>query len=77
MRSVPAIDATALKTLEDIYEVCKENDITLIFSHVNERPMKSLKKSGLVALVGENNFLPHIDDALERAREIVHKNRRV
>ncbi len=77
MRSVPAIDATALKTLEDIYEVCKENDITLIFSHVNERPMKSLKKSGLVALVGEDNFLPHIDDALERAREIVHKNWRV
>ena len=75
MRSVPAIDATALKTLEDIYEVCKENHITLIFSHVNERPMKSLEKSGLVTLIGENNFLPNIDDALNRANEIVHKKK--
>ena len=75
MRSVPAIDATALKTLEDIYKVCKENNIKLIFSHVNERPMKSLIKSGLVALIGEEYFLPHIDEALEKAREIVHKSK--
>ncbi|MBQ4068986.1 MAG: STAS domain-containing protein [Lachnospiraceae bacterium] len=75
MRSVPAIDATALKTLEDIFDVCKENDITLIFSHVNERPMKSLEKSGLVTLVGKENFLPNIDKALERAKEIVQKKK--
>ena len=75
MRSVPAIDATALKTLEDIYDVCKANNITLVFSHVNERPMKSLTKAGLVAMVGKENFLPHIDDALERAREIVYKKK--
>lgn len=73
MRSVPAIDATALKTLREIYETCNAHNITLLFSHVNERPMKSLEKSGLAAKVGSENFLPHIDDALERAKELVNK----
>ena len=73
MRSVPAIDATALKTLREIYETCNAHNITLLFSHVNERPMKSLEKSGLAAKVGSENFLPHIDNALERAKELVNK----
>ena len=45
----------------------------LLFSHVNEKPYKSMQKSGLVTLVGEENFLPHIDDALAKALEIVNK----
>ena len=73
MRSVPAIDATALKSLREIYETCVAHNIVLLFSHVNEKPYKSMQKSGLVTLVGEENFLPHIDDALAKALEIVNK----
>ena len=67
MRSVPALDATAINALENLYKKCVNRGITLIFSHVNEQPMHSLQKDGFVELVGEENFCSHIDDALARA----------
>lgn len=70
MRSVPAIDVTALRSLEMLIKKCQKKNIALIFSHVNEQPMKALEKSNMVDIVGRENFLPHIDDAIARAIEI-------
>ena len=70
MRGVPAIDATAMHSLEQLYERCKKNNVQLVFSHVNEQPMNTMEKDGFVDLVGRENFQPHIDDALKRAAEI-------
>ncbi len=70
MRGVPAIDATAMHSLEQLYERCAANNITLVFSHVNEQPYKTMEKSGFVQKVGKDNFRPHIDDALAWAAEI-------
>ena len=44
-----------------------EKGIQVVFSHVNEQPMSVFKKSGLLEDVGEENFQPNIDAALERA----------
>ncbi|MBQ2238129.1 MAG: STAS domain-containing protein, partial [Lachnospiraceae bacterium] len=71
MRSVSALDATAFGTLNKIYLECKKMDITLILSHVNEQPMKVMKKNGFDKLVGTDNFAPHIDEAIERAKAVV------
>ena len=71
MRSVSTIDATAMKNLEILFEDCKARGVQLIMSHVNEQPMKVIKKSGFDKLLGEENFASHIDDALARAQEIV------
>ncbi len=73
MRSVPALDSTAYKTLLQIYNQCEKNGMTLILSHVNEQPMSVLKKEGLYELVGDENFVPHIHDALARAEIIVEE----
>ncbi len=70
MRSVNALDATAMHTLEQLYEKCKKNHMTLILSHVNEQPMRTIKKAGFDKIVGEDNFCPHIDDALKRAEDL-------
>lgn len=70
MRSVPAIDTTALIALENLWEQCRNNGVTVLFSHVNEQPMQAMRKAGFVERVGAENFLPHIDDALRRAKEI-------
>ena len=70
MRAVPAVDATALASLENLYKKCKEKDITLIFSHVNQQPLNAMKKSGLFDKVGRNHFCNHIDDALKTASKI-------
>ncbi|MDK2807897.1 MAG: sulfate permease, SulP family [Clostridiales bacterium] len=70
MRSVPAMDSTALHSLQKMKKRCDKNGITLIFSHVCEQPMAMMKKAGFSSLVGEDNFCPNIDAALARAKEI-------
>lgn len=69
MRSVSAIDATAMHNLEGMLAECEKKHIRLIFSHVNEQPMHVMQKAGFVERVGSENFCAHIDDALKRAEE--------
>lgn len=69
MRSVSAIDATAMHNLEGMLAECEKKHIRLIFSHVNEQPMHVMQKAGFVERVGSENFCTHIDDALKRAEE--------
>lgn len=71
MRSVPAIDASAMKSLRELAHRAKKKKITLIFSHVNEQPMSVMAKDGFVTYLGEENFLPDIIDALDYAEELV------
>ena len=73
MRSVPALDSTALNALKDLVQVCESKGITIVFSHVNDQPMKVMEKAGFIELVGEENFQPSISAALDRAEEIIHK----
>lgn len=70
MRSVPALDATALHNMQKFYERCKKNNITLILSHVVEQPYHAMEKAGFVELVGKENFCKNIDAALERAESL-------
>ena len=71
MRGVPAVDATAMHSLEQLYEDCKRHNVQLVFSHVNEQPYKTMQKDGFVDLIGADNFCAHIDDALARATSLL------
>ncbi len=71
MRSVPAIDATGIHSFESILKQCKKDGKTLILSHVNEQPMKTLEKSGMVKEIGKENICINIDAAILRAEEIL------
>ena len=71
MRAVPALDSTAMNALTALTKTCESKGVTIVFSHVNEQPMKLMKKAGFVALAGEENFCPNITAALERAEEII------
>ena len=68
MRNVPALDETAMRALRGVYKACREKDIMLFISHANEQPFSVMKKDGFVADIGEENFFPHIDAALDAAR---------
>ena len=70
MRNVPAIDATGVETLDKITKRCRKHNITVVFSHVNEQPMRAMEKAGFVERIGRENFCDHIDAALLRAEEI-------
>ncbi|MBR2037113.1 MAG: STAS domain-containing protein [Lachnospiraceae bacterium] len=71
MRSVPALDITALNTLRKIHKECVEKDIFLIFSHVLGQPYKTMQKNGFVTEIGEEHFVAKISDALMLADDIV------
>lgn len=72
MRSVNAIDATAMQSLEELYLSCQEKGITLILSHLREQPMRVMKKTGFLDKVGSKNCCRHIEEALQRAENLVH-----
>lgn len=67
MRAVNALDATAMHSLEELYDKLSKKHIAVVFSHVNEQPMHVMQKAGFVEKVGSDNFCAHIDEALERA----------
>ena len=71
MRGVPSLDATGMNALENLYDYCSANGVSLIFSHVNEQPMKTMRRAGFVDLVGEEHFRSCIDDAIAHARELL------
>jgi SulP family sulfate permease len=67
MRSVSAIDATAMHSLEELYSKYEKKGIKIVLSHVNEQPKLVMDKSGFSEKIGAENFCSHIDEALERA----------
>ncbi len=69
MGDVPSIDATLISRLEKLVLGLQSKGVRVIFSHVNSQVMKIMKKSGVFALVGENNFASDIDLALEIANK--------
>lgn len=76
MRSVPAMDVSALRKLEEVFKACKRKNITLIFSHVTEQPRKMMEKAGFAADVGAENFCVNIEEALARAESLCVKRDR-
>lgn len=71
MRSVPAIDASAMKKLRELVERARKKDITIIFSHVNDQPYKVMQKDEFITFVGEENFRDNIMEAINYAEELV------
>lgn len=75
MRSVSTIDITAMNSLVALYERCADNGVKIIFSHVNEHPMQTMRHAGLVEKVGEEYFCDHISTAMELAESIVKEDK--
>ena len=71
MRGVPALDSTAMNAMIGLYQKCKKANITLVLSHVNEQPMRAMRRAGFVDMIGSENFCDHISSAISRAEEIV------
>lgn len=70
MRAVPALDATAMNSLEQLHKKCEARNVKLIISHVNSQPLEVMKKSGFYNRIGAEYFCSHIDEALELASKL-------
>jgi SulP family sulfate permease len=75
MRNVPAMDATGLRALEDVYEKARREGTQLVLSGVHAQPLVAMQRSGFLDRIGEENTFDHIDLALERAQALVQATR--
>lgn len=71
MRKVSFIDSTGLHNLEIFINSSLKEGRVIILSGVHENVEKSLRKAGIVKLVGKENVCSDIHIALDRAQEIL------
>ena len=71
MRNVFALDATGLHTMTEAHKTLKKKGISLIIADLHTQPLFAMEKSGFLEEIGEDNIFGNIDDALNRAREIL------
>lgn len=68
MRQVPIIDATGIRTLEDVYKEVKHRGTKLILSEVHSKQvMGELKNSRLLFAIGKANVTENFNEAIERS----------
>ncbi len=75
MQNVLAMDATGLNALEDIYEKLHKKGRHLILSGPHTQPLLTMQKDGFIDELGEENVCPHLDAALQRARDILERKK--
>jgi SulP family sulfate permease len=71
MRRVTAIDATGMHALDEFHGKCRRQGTRLLLAGVHAQPIFAMTKYGVIDKIGEENMFENIDDALDRAREIV------
>ena len=71
-RAVLAMDATALRALEDVYETSKREGTVLVLAGIHAQPLLAMDKAGFLAKVGVENVFESLNEALKRARAIIH-----
>ena len=72
MRKVPIIDATGIKTLEEVFKDSKNRGTKLILSGVESlQVQEELKDSRLLFKIGKANVTDTFKEALERSKVIL------
>ncbi len=70
VRNMTAIDATGLHELELFSDRLRKTGRTLLVCGAREQPARMLKQAEFIRHLGKENILPHVEAALERAREV-------
>jgi SulP family sulfate permease len=72
MRQVPIIDATGIKTIEEVYKESKQRGTKLILSEVHsEQVLKELRDARLLFKIGKANVTDSFEKALKRCQSIL------
>ena len=71
MRKVPFIDSTGIHNLSNLILMNHEKGVHVILSGVTPKVHSQLEKAGFYQKMNPNHIGPHIDVALEQAREIL------
>lgn len=72
MRQVPFIDATGIRTIEEVFKDAKQRGTTVILSEANSvQVMFELKGAGLLSEIGQSNITENFKEAIERSNTIL------
>ncbi len=74
MRKVPFIDSTGIHNLQTLIRMNHEQGIHVILSGVQPKVHSQLEKAGFYNLMQADHICPHIDVALQKAREFLQPN---
>ncbi len=73
MRHVPFIDATAVNRLQELTRNLQAKGTTMVVSGANRLVKEELLKAGFYALLGKQNILGNINEAIVRAEELLQQ----
>jgi SulP family sulfate permease len=71
LRDVPAIDATALRALQDVFDKTKREGTKLVLAGVRDQPHDVLERAGLLERIGADNVFRDVNQAIARASALV------
>jgi SulP family sulfate permease len=70
LRNMTALDATGLHALEVFAQRLRKSGRTLLLCGARDQPAQLLQRADFREHIGQENVLPHVEAALQRAREI-------
>ena len=70
LRNMTALDATGLHAIAQFAERLRKSGRTLLLCGAREQPAKLLHDAEFEDLLGSENILPHVQAALDRARQV-------
>ncbi len=70
LRNMTALDATGLKAIQDLADALHATSRTLLLCGARSQPLRVMERAEFHEHIGEENILPHVEAAIERAREI-------
>jgi len=71
MRKVPFVDSTGIHNLTNLCLMSQGEGIQVVLSGVNPKVEAVLHKAGFDRMLGQENICSHINEALERARQLL------
>jgi len=71
MRHALSLDSTALQALESVLAKASRNGTQLLLSGVHSQPLIVMERAGFLDKLGPDNIHGNIDDALNRARDLL------
>jgi SulP family sulfate permease len=76
LRNMTALDATGLRAFEDLAQVLDQSGRHLLLCGARHQPAELIARADFHRHIGDANICEHIEEALERAREI-HEMQRI
>ncbi len=73
MRTVLAMDSTALDVLDHLYEKMRAKGIKMMITGAHSQPLHMMQRSGFLDKMGDEFVLENIDEALAKSREVLEK----